>query len=129
MLRPNQSLNTVLKEYIKKVNENKIPTALTLKFNKRTRILYWLFWSSYNLDINENSFYQLFDEKFEDMLKFELKLAELMKLIEKYRDGYKLTTKGAYYFHLVEQKYTNQYIDKTWKISRKTPWPEKILLY
>ena len=35
-------------------------------------------------------------------------------------DGYKLINKGAYLFHLVEQKYTNQYIDKTWKIARKT---------
>jgi len=44
-------------------------------------------------------------------------------------DGCKLTDEGAYLFHLVEQKYTNQYIDKTWKIARKTPWPEKIVLY
>ncbi|MHA1233444.1 MAG: hypothetical protein ACTSPQ_22715 [Candidatus Helarchaeota archaeon] len=28
-----------------------------------------------------------------------------------------------------EQKYTNRYIDKTWRMARKTPWPEKIVLY
>lgn len=44
-------------------------------------------------------------------------------------DGYKLTDKGAYLFYLVEQKYTNQYIDKAWRMARETPWMEKIVLY
>jgi oxygen-independent coproporphyrinogen-3 oxidase len=50
-------------------------------------------------------------------------------IIENDGDGYKLTDKGAYFFHLVEQKYINQRIDKTWKMARETPWPEKIIFY
>ena len=52
-----------------------------------------------------------------------------MNLLKEDEFGYKVTTKGSYYFHAVEQIYTLQYIDKTWSIAQNNPWPEKIKLY
>ena len=116
-------------EYIKCVNNNKIPTSLTLNFTKRTRALYWLFWNSYTLKISNDSFEKLFNNKLEHIFKFELWLGRLMGLIRKTKEGYELTEKGTYKYHLVEQAYTHQYIDKTWRIARQEPWPDKITLY
>lgn len=108
---------------------NKLPTALSMKFNPRVRALYWLFWSAYKLDVDSEKFYRLFGRKPENIFKIEFYLARKLGYIEKYSGGYKLTGKGAYLFHLVEQAYTRQYIDKTWKISLRNPWPERIALY
>lgn len=116
-------------EYIKCINNGKIPTALTLKFTPRTRGLYWLFWNSYTLKINSESFKRIFDREIEDLFRFELRLGIILGLIRKTMEGYELTQKGTYNYHLVEQAYTHQYIDKTWSIARREPWPENIKLY
>ncbi|MGE5628140.1 MAG: radical SAM protein [Solirubrobacterales bacterium] len=118
-----------VEEYIKSINDGKIPTALTLNFTKRTRGLYWLFWNSYTLKINRDNFKKLFHRELEDLFKFELWLGVFMRLIRKTKEGYELTEKGTYKYHLVEQAYTHQYIDKTWSIARAEPWPNNIKLY
>lgn len=118
-----------VEEYIKCINNKNIPTALTLNFTKRTRSLYWLFWNSYTLKINNDNFKKLFNNDLEDTFKFELRIGILLGLICKTEEGYKLTKKGTYRYHLVEQAYTHQYIDKTWRIARQEAWPDKIKLY
>lgn len=130
LLKDDFRINTFsVNEYINTLKNNRIPTALIFDFSERARYLYWLFWSCYNLDIDKNNFFQLFNKDLDSEFRWEIKVGKLLGIIENNRDGYKLTDKGAYLFHLVEQKYTNQYIDKTWKMARKTPWPEKIVLY
>lgn len=116
-------------EYIKCISNENIPTALTLNFTKRIRALYWLFWNSYTLKISNENFKKLFNNELEHIFKFELRLGILMGLIHKTEEGYELTKKGTYKYHLVEQAYTHQYIDKTWKIARQEAWPDKIKLY
>lgn len=118
-----------VKEYIKCLDSNSIPTAISLTFNERTRALYWLFWSSYNLNIGQKDFSRLFSRRLEDFFRFELYLGQKLRYFKKYKNSYRLTDKGAYIFHLVEQSYTRQYIDKTWKAAMGNPWPKKIVLY
>lgn len=118
-----------IEEYIKKVNKNESATALTLNFTKRTRALYWMFWSCYNMVLDKYNFKELFDENLDDFFKYELFLAKKLKIIKEIKEGYKLTDFGAFLFHIAEQKYTHQYIDKTWNIAGKNPWPENIILY
>jgi len=130
LLKDNFRINTFsVTEYINTLEDNRIPTALIFNFSERARYLYWLFWSCYNLDIDKNNFFQLFHKDLDSEFWWEIKVGKLLGIMENNGGGYKLTDKGAYLFHLVEQKYTNQYIDKTWRMARKTPWPEKIVLY
>ncbi|WP_186429566.1 radical SAM protein [Clostridium sp. BSD9I1] len=130
LLRDFFKINTFsVEEYIKRVNSKKMPTALTMKFNERTRALYWLFWNSYTLSIDNESFKKLFKKDLEQIFKLELTLGRIMGLLTKTEEGYELTEKGTYKYHLVEQAYTHQYIDKTWRIARQEAWPDKIELY
>lgn len=130
LLKDNFRINTFsVTEYINALRGNRIPVALILDFSERARCLYWLFWSCYNLDIDKNNFFQLFNKDLDSEFWWEIKLGKLLGIMENNGDSYKLTDKGAYLFHLVEQKYTDQYIDKTWRMARKTPWLEKIVLY
>lgn len=118
-----------VEEYIKCLSGGKLPTALTLKFDKRRRALYWLFWSAYNLHLSKLSFRDLFNEELDSFFGFEIFLGKKLKLIRDEAEGYEVTFKGAQLFHLIEQVYTYQYIDKTWKTALEDPWPKKIILY
>lgn len=116
-------------EYNKCLLDNKLPTALTLRFDNRRRALYWLFWSAYNLQINRKSFRELFGLEFESFFRFEILLGKMLGLIKENRKGYKITERGARLYHIIEQVYTHQYIDKTWRTSMEDPWPEKLVLH
>ena len=130
LLKDSFKVNTFsVEEYIHSLNSNKVPTALTLNFTKRTRALYWLFWNSYTLKISKENFKNLFNLDLDSMFKLELSLGRILGLIRKTNDGYELTEKGTYKYHLIEQAYTHQYIDKTWSILRKDAWPDNIKLY
>ncbi|KGM95350.1 radical SAM protein [Clostridium botulinum] len=117
-----------VKEYIKSVKDNKKATAITMKFSKRTRALYWLFWNAYTLKLSNKEFYKLFNINLEEFFGVEFKIAEFLQLVKKVSDGYMLTKRGAYIYHLMEQRYTHEYIDKTWRITKENPWPKEIVL-
>lgn len=118
-----------VEEYIRVINERENPKALTMDFTPRVRALYWLFWNCYTLELNSNNFKKLFGVELDEMFGIELKIAKLLGLITKIDSNYKLTKRGSYIYHLLEQHYTHQYIDKTWNTCTKEPWPQKIKLY
>lgn len=123
-------LNTFsVEEYIKCINNGRIPTAMTMKFSERNRALYWLFWNAYTLKFNNDEFKRLFGVNLEKMFKIELRIAMLLGLLNKVKNSYELTAKGTYFYHLLEQRYTNRYIDKSWRAARENPWPKEIKLY
>jgi hypothetical protein len=55
-------------------------------------------------------------------------LAACTKLVRTSADGWVLTNRGSRLFHRVEQVYTHQYLDKTWKSSMETPRPRFVRL-
>ncbi|MFH2001860.1 MAG: radical SAM protein, partial [Planctomycetota bacterium] len=115
-------------EYIHAVEEGRSPTALEVDFTGRERALFWLFWSIYNLHVSRDDYSTMFGKPLEEMFGWELRLAAGMGLVKRRNDVYEVTKRGAYLFHLVEQRYTDQYIDKIWGFARSTPWPEKLVI-
>ncbi|GAH55902.1 unnamed protein product, partial [marine sediment metagenome] len=90
----NIKINTFsVRQYIKCLDDNKLPTALSLKFSPRTRALYWLFWLAYKFYISGDNFYELFGKKLDNIFKLELYWAKKLRYIKKYSGGYKLTDK------------------------------------
>lgn len=114
--------------YIKRVNEESLPTSLTLQFTKRQRAVYFLFWSAYGLRINPEKFERIIDIPLNRMFGFEIRAAELLGFLKKHGYTYELTKKGASVYHDIEQVYTTAYIDKMWNISRKQAFPDRIVL-
>ena len=57
-----------------------------------------------------------------------MKLAKLLGFIEEKDGTYRLTLKGAFYYHYYENFYTLAYIDKMWGIMRKEAFPARITL-
>lgn len=118
-----------VEEYIKSVEKGENPKSLTLDFSERVRALYWIFWNAYTLDLHRKDFKKIFNKEIEELFRFELWIAQSLRIIKKKDDKYTLTKKGTYIYHLLEQHYTHEYIDKTWNVCSKNPWPSEINLY
>ena len=117
-----------IEAYLERMHSNRLPTSLSLSFTLRQRAAYHLFWSAYAMKIDPVRFENIVDRPLSELFGFELWLAQKLNLLSMKNGCYYLTTRGALYYHYIEQAYTNAYISKTWEICRATPFPQKITL-
>ncbi len=115
-------------EYIARVDSGTIPTALTLRFTRRQRMLYYLFWTAYTTCVDPEVFRQFFGKPPERYYGMELLAARVLGLLRK-RDGcYRLTDKGVYFFHHYEHDYTLSYIDQMWNRMGVEAFPGELII-
>lgn len=112
--------------YEQRINEGKLPTSLTIRFNKRQRMLYFLFWTAYSTKVSSKNFENFFGTPLKKMYGLELWIAKKLGLITENDSQYEMTLKGAFYYHYYENFYTLSYIDKMWGIMRKEAFPDMI---
>ena len=91
-------------------------------------MIYYLFWTAYGVSIDPREFEKFFGVPLKKVYGLELKLAKLLGFIEEKDGTYRLTLKGAFYYHYYENFYTLAYIDKMWGIMRKEAFPARITL-
>jgi oxygen-independent coproporphyrinogen-3 oxidase len=115
-------------EYIRSILSGTSPTSLVAELSARERRLFWLFWHAYNLRIEESSFVRQFGVSIESVFGHELRAGRLLGLLTAGDDGYRLTKRGAYLFHLVEQLYTDQYIDRIWRLGTARERPARLVI-
>jgi oxygen-independent coproporphyrinogen-3 oxidase len=115
--------------YIEEVGAGRLPTAYTLRFIPRTRQAYWLFWACYGMDIRADRFRELFGRELDAVFGGWLGVARIFGIVTRTGSGYRLTARGAYLYHIVEQVYTHQYIDKTWAAAMASHPPDRIVLW
>ena len=115
-------------QYIKRVEGNELPTALTLQFTRRQRMVYYLFWTAYSMTVNSDAFKDFFSKSLENCYGFELLLARIAGLIRKEKNEYVMTTRGAYYYHYFEHFYTLSYIDKMWNLMKNDAFPKVLTI-
>ena len=117
-----------VKSYCERIDANELPTSLTIRFKKRQRMIYWLFWTAYSTQVDSRDFERFFGVSLKRMYGFEIFIAKLLGFIHE-RDGvYEMTLKGAFYYHYYENFYTLAYIDKMWGVMRKEAFPKGITL-
>ena len=129
LLKDQFKINTFsVEEYMKRVKSNTLPTALTIKFTLRQRMIYYLFWTAYSTKVDSSEFQKFFNVPLNKMYGFELWVAKKLGFVTE-RDGvYAMTLKGAFYYHYYENFYTLSYIDKMWGIMGKISFPANIKL-
>ena len=127
LLQKQFKINTFsVEEYCKRIDNDKLPTSLTIRFTPRQRMVYYLFWTLYSMQLDEKKFEQFFGVPLQKMYGFDFWLAQKLGFLTKENGVYSMTMKGAFYYHYYEQFYTLSYIDKMWGIMRKEAFPEKI---
>ncbi|AYA99349.1 coproporphyrinogen-III oxidase family protein [Lachnoanaerobaculum umeaense] len=115
-------------EYCKRIDANIMPTALTNRFVKRQRMIYYLFWKLYSTRLKVEEFEEFFDIPLNKVYGLEFWLLQVLGFLKRDEEGYKMTLKGAFYYHYYENFYTLSYIDKMWGIMRKEAFPKDIKL-
>ncbi|MDE5952171.1 MAG: radical SAM protein [Acetatifactor sp.] len=129
LLRDQFKINTFsVEEYCRRLDCETIPTALTLRFTPRQRMVYYLFWTAYSTRVDAGAFQHFFGVPLEKKYGFELRLAKLMGFVTERGGVYEMTLKGAFYYHYYENFYTLAYIDKMWGLLRKEAFPERMEL-
>ena len=129
LLKEQFKINTFsVEEYCKRIEQKKLPTSLTLRFTRRQRMVYFLFWTAYSTEVDSAAFESFFGVPLRKMYGMELKLAKRLGFITEEDGIYRMTLKGAFYYHYYENFYTLAYIDKMWGILRKEAFPPRIKL-
>ena len=127
LLKAQFKINTFsIEEYCKRIENNKLPSALRCNFSLRQRMIYWLFWRAYTMRISISDFEKYFNVPLKKIFGREIKLAKLTGWATEKDDILELTDKGAFYFHYYEGFYTLSYIDKMWGIMKNQPFPKGI---
>lgn len=117
-----------VESYCKRISRGDLATSLTIRFTKRQRMVYWLFWTAYSTRVRISDFEKFFEVPLKKMYGFEIWIAKRLGLIKEYDGIYEMTLKGAFYYHYYENFYTLSYIDKMWGIMRNEAFPEQIKL-
>ncbi len=129
LLKEQFKINTFsVEEYCKRIDAQKLPTSLTIRFSLRQRMVYYLFWTAYEIRVNSYDFEKFFGVPLKKMYGFEIWIAKLLGFATENNGTYSMTPKGAFYYHYYENFYTLAYIDKMWGIMRKEAFPEYIKL-
>ncbi len=115
-----------VKSYCDRIKSKNLATSLTIRFTRRQRMIYWLFWTAYSTRVDSKEFEKFFGVKLKRMYGFELFIAKLLGFVKEKDGVYDMTLKGAFYYHYYENFYTLSYIDKMWGIMRKEAFPERI---
>ncbi len=129
LLRDQFKINTFsVVDYQKRIAEHTLPTSLTLRFSKRQRMIYYLFWTAYSTQVDMKAFEQFFGENLKQCYGFELWIAKKLGFLTEENGRLHMTLKGAFYYHYYENFYTLSYIDKMWSIMQNQAFPEEIRL-
>lgn len=129
LLKKQFKINTFdVKSYCERINSGELATSLTIRFTKRQRMIYWLFWTAYSTKVRESDFEKFFGIKLKNAYGFEMWLAEKLGFVTKENGIYEMTLKGAFYYHYYENFYTLSYIDKMWGVMRKEAFPKELKL-
>lgn len=115
-----------VESYCDRIASNNLATSLTIRFTKRQRMIYWLFWTAYSTKVITKDFEKFFGVPLKKMYGFELWLSKRLGFVKEYDGIYEMTLKGAFYYHYYENFYTLSYIDKMWGIMRKESFPKEI---
>lgn len=129
LLNDQFKINTFsVEDYCARVGGGTLPTSLTLRFSLRQRMVYYLFWTAYSTKIDAGEFEKFFGVPLKKMYGMELKIAKWLGFLTEEDGIYRMTMKGAYYYHYYENFYTLAYIDKMWGIMREEAFPREIRL-
>ncbi len=127
LLKDQFKINTFSVEaYQKRIEKNELPTSLTIRFTKRQRMIYFLFWTAYSTKLDPKDFLNFFGVSLKKAYGFELYLAKKLKFLTEENGIFRMTLKGAFYYHYYENYYTLSYIDQMWGIMRKEAFPDHL---
>jgi oxygen-independent coproporphyrinogen-3 oxidase len=115
-------------EYIKAINDQRSPIALSIDLNQDMQMSGWLYWRFYETKFRKSDFQGRFSCSFDDRFGDHIYWLSRIGFLRNGNDLIRLTDKGTYWIHAFEDFFSIDYINKLWGTSRNDPWPEKVVL-
>jgi len=123
-------LNTFnVAEYIKRLEDGRMPIALSLDLSESMQMAWWFYWRVYETRFKRSDFRKRFEKDFNEIYGKYIKIFSILGLIKR-DDGNEVTLsdKGIFWLHALEDLFSLDYISKLWGTSKQEPWPEKVVL-
>ena len=122
-------LNTFnVEEYIKALNEDKLPINIVNTMTNREKMIFWIFWRCYDGIIDKNRFYKLFNKDMKTEFRLLFNLLKIFGMSKEEEDKIYLTELGRFAYHYVEKQYSIYYLNHLWENSIKKAWIDEISL-
>lgn len=117
-----------VKEYIRALEHDNSPIALSLDLSEKAQMAGWLYWRIYETKFRKSDFQRRFSQSIDKEYGTYFSLMEKIGFLQNGQDLINLTDKGAYWIHAFEDFFSIDYINKLWGTSKTNPWPEQIIL-
>jgi len=115
-------------EYIKALEEGRMPIALSLDLSDNMQMAGWLYWRIYETRFKKGDFKERFGRDFDEVYGRYFKPLPLLGFLEDDGDEIVLSDRGTYWLHVLEDLFSIEYVSKLWGTSRQDPWPERVIL-
>ncbi len=115
-------------EYIKTVNRDTLPIALSIDLTRHLQMAGWLYWRIYETRFRKEDFRNRFGTEFDSVYGKYIKPLSLLGFLKGDGEQIVLSDRGTYWLHALEDIFSINYISKLWGTSQTDPWPEKVVL-
>ena len=122
-------LNTFhVAEYIRSLEQGKLPIALSLPLSEQMQMAGWLYWRIYETRFSKEGFKTRFKKDLD--VVYGRYLSPLARLGFLSDDGNQvvLSDRGAFWLHALEDLFSINYIGKLWGDFKHDPWPKRVAL-
>jgi len=106
------------------------PIALVLPVDRRLEMAYWLYWRAYEMKACETDFQRVFgvEASLEGTFGGITRLFRALRMVEGEPGGWRITRRGAYWIHRLQNEYSLNYINRLWGACRREAWPREVTL-
>jgi oxygen-independent coproporphyrinogen-3 oxidase len=115
-------------EYIKALEEGRMPIALSLVLSERMQRAGWLYWRIYETKFTKADYHERFGEDIDRAYGGYLRLLGRLGFLKDDGERILLSDRGSFWLHACEDIVSIDYISKLWGASRRDLWPEKVIL-
>ncbi|MFH1708953.1 MAG: radical SAM protein [Planctomycetota bacterium] len=114
-------------EYVKALPERR-PVTLAMPLTRRHEMAYWLYWSTYEMEIDTAAFHRLFQVELDAIFGRLLWAPRLLGMVRRVDGRYEIKESAAYFIHKIQNEYSLNYINRLWGTCRADPWPQEVRL-
>jgi coproporphyrinogen III oxidase-like Fe-S oxidoreductase len=128
-LRDVFTLNTFgVSEYIQALEKGQMAIALSVDLSERMQRAGWLYWRIYETRFRKAAYRERFGQDLDRAYGGYLWLLARLGLLEDDGEWIRLSDRGAFWLHALEDILSIDYISKLWGRSKRDLWPEKVIL-
>jgi oxygen-independent coproporphyrinogen-3 oxidase len=115
-------------EYIKALEDGRMPIALSLDLSEDMQMAGWLYWRIYETRFRKEDFNARFGKDFNEIYGRYIKPLTLLGFLKDEEGEIVLSDKGTFWLHALEDLFSINYINNLWGDLKREPWPVEVAM-